>query len=509
MRRRDGADLRELDADLGPQPGQLDREPRRVQDASQQVRPRPERRAVDHDGKLLAVAGDASASERACTRVRDEPTGDVGVPLAPGEPEPDAQVPVAQRRAQGLLDALGAGRPASDRVLEGPHPPQALVALARDAAVDLALDPAPERAERHRDRQGRDGGAEERPAPQEQPGAEHDHGEGAAEHDRDGAVDDRAVDDAVDLVQPVTCDRDPDRDADRRPREEQHRRHDPDHAAVRGVGDRAHDEAQRDQPRRPGEPLHLQAAVAVGVPVADDDRGDAQEEPGEHRAPCDPGQWLEDVCRRDVERAGAAAVPVLEAGASDQEQDHEEGDGREDRRHRDPPARRGEVAVGEGERDRERPCVEGGPQRHRDGTRHRSTRRRGAAARGLRRVRVAEREQRDGDRARHQDPPDPVAGPVPQDDEAHDGRGQERREDEGHPPPREVLAAPEPVDRDRPREHACRRGGGGQREGETPAHVPILPPSPGAAHGATTEIPDRLDRPALSPGRAPRAAPVA
>ena len=149
-------------------------------------------------------------------------------------------------------------------------------------------DPAAQRLEGHRDDSGRDhGGPEPVGLAAEQPAHAHDQEDVAGRDDqRRHAVDDRAIDDHVDVVEPVPEDRDG--EADRQQEERHLQRHSCRPGLLPARDGLAHD--QRHQPgrqrrRRDHEPAQLLPGLALRASQPDDHAADGREQrdrDGEH-----------------------------------------------------------------------------------------------------------------------------------------------------------------------------------------------------------------------------------
>ena len=177
------------------------------------------------------------------------------------------------RRLQALVDdaaQLAAERVELDLVAqpraEAGQRLRGVVAAAVEAAVDRRLDAGARGAEQRGDRQRRDRDREAR-LPDREPDQQHEPEVGGAEQRGERAVDERAVDDDVDVVEAVAEDRD--RGGERRGHAEQaehHPRHDLARAGVEvhELGDDEQDGEQRDgqQAASEREPLELLALDA-------------------------------------------------------------------------------------------------------------------------------------------------------------------------------------------------------------------------------------------------------
>ncbi len=103
------------------------------------------------------------------------------------------------------------------RAAEGLERALRVVAAAVEAPVDSSLDSGPHGTEERGDGERGDGDGQVRASAERREHlleAEHDPEVGAGEERRDRAVDDRPVDDPVELVEAVAEDGDPGRDGD-------------------------------------------------------------------------------------------------------------------------------------------------------------------------------------------------------------------------------------------------------------------------------------------------------
>ena len=133
------------------------------------------------------------------------------VGLALGQPEHELGERIAQRLAQHAADLLRGPEPLAHLVLELLHGAQALRARAVEAAVDDALDPRTQRAERERDDERPGSRHPGRAAAERHSRDERDRDVRRCEQQRQRAVDRRPVDQALDRVEPVASHRDADR----------------------------------------------------------------------------------------------------------------------------------------------------------------------------------------------------------------------------------------------------------------------------------------------------------
>ncbi|HVF78545.1 MAG TPA: hypothetical protein VNA28_09625 [Solirubrobacteraceae bacterium] len=188
----------------------------------------------------------------------------------------------AQLAAKGIEVDLVAQARAEGRQRAG-----RVVALAVEATIDERLDAASGRPEQccHRER-----GAGDRQSRalsqrrQHQPEQQHQSEVGARERQRQHAVDERAVDDDVDVVQAVAQDRHARRERDRRQREQRQQEH---VVAPRCRAGRGQGEPGTGDDRGVGEPLELLALDAARPAHAHDQPRGRQREDGQRGDPED------------------------------------------------------------------------------------------------------------------------------------------------------------------------------------------------------------------------------
>ena len=161
----------------------------------------------------------------------------------------------------------GAARPARSSERKRLDPAQRVIARGGEAPIDGALHPLAQRPEGRGRRQRRRRGDPRRPAAGRDAEPERDRGVDARQQQRQHAVDERAVDQPVDVVEPVAQHRHTDRDRDRAQHQDHGDREDG--VVVRDQGfDEAHQHRRRDQEGRVGEPLQLEPLDPGGAPEA-------------------------------------------------------------------------------------------------------------------------------------------------------------------------------------------------------------------------------------------------
>ena len=208
-------DLGELAADLDPQPGDLDREARPQDHRIEQARGLQQGRVMNESGELKLAAAHRRAPIGRGGQLGNQMPGLVGVNTVVRQPEEEAQARVRDRLRKHLANSLGLGPADAQISQEAIHVLEPLVPRPVEAAIDKRLYPRPQRAEGEGDGEGRGGGRNSRAA------ADHDTAEKGHRDERGGqqhrkrAVDQRRVDQAIDLVEPVAHHRNPDRERDR------------------------------------------------------------------------------------------------------------------------------------------------------------------------------------------------------------------------------------------------------------------------------------------------------
>ena len=349
-------DLGELEAQLDPQAAELHRHRRGVEHR------RAARRAA------AASAGSWSSTPtsrwscpiaRAGAAVVGQRVEDVAVAVRVraglGEAEDHLGARVVERDRERRADVLRLAAPVADVVEEVAQQPHRLDAPAREAPVDGGLQAVAQRAERERRRE-RPGGRGERRAARELPGEQRDERVRAREQRGEHAVDERAVEEAVDLVQAVPRHRDRDRDREPRVDEHQHEQVGRRELADEQAHERGPAEPQRRQQRAVGQPQDLPAPLAAARPVARAQRQRAAEQREQQAEPADPEHRARGSRGR---RRPSSGLRHVAAGTVERrlqrEQQPAPGGRRERERGREPPARRRQAPVREQVGERERP----------------------------------------------------------------------------------------------------------------------------------------------------------
>jgi hypothetical protein len=235
-----------------------------------------------------------------------------------------------------------------------------VIARPGEPPIHGALHPLAQRTEGRRCRQRRRRGDPCRPAAGRDSEPERDRGIDARQQQRQHAVDQRAVDQPVDLVEPVAQHRHTDRDRNRAQHQDQGDREGG--VVIRDEGfDEAYQHRRRDEEGRVGEPFQLQPLDPGGAPEAhahrphgrDQGADDAEED--ERPQPLDPGHRGHRARHVLVWR-----IEPLGCEELDQQQPRE----RHSRAHGDPsPARRRQPAVREDQGDHRHRREEQWPQR--------------------------------------------------------------------------------------------------------------------------------------------------
>ena len=217
----------------------------------------------------------------------------------------------------------GARRPVADLVLERAHAPHPVVARPAEASVDDILDAPPEGKEPDGDderRHRRDpfGAAADEDAQPDRQACERAHEQGGQRH-----VDERAVDETLDRVEPVPGHGNSDRDRHGDLDPEQQREHDP--VEERDAEDPARGTPRRSRGRaRPGRatpPRRARSPAAARSRLErwsrSPDRHRAGDEAGEHADPqqredshsrCSSAQVPHRVARHGIRNVGVVAV---------------------------------------------------------------------------------------------------------------------------------------------------------------------------------------------------------
>jgi hypothetical protein len=207
--------LRELQTDLDAEPGDLDRERGRREDAVQEVGPVQERRVVQQERRADAVAIDRRAGTCVLGQL-DELTRGVGVGLARRQPEQQLRERILERLPEHGADLLRRALVLAHRVLERAHLADGVVSRAAEAAVDRALDDTAERPEGECDCERRRGSHPGRAATGDHTEPDRHTAVRAGEEDCEHGVDERAVHEPLDRVQPIARHRHADRHRDGR-----------------------------------------------------------------------------------------------------------------------------------------------------------------------------------------------------------------------------------------------------------------------------------------------------
>ena len=289
--------LGELEPHLDSEARDLDREARGVENAAEQIGAVEQGALVAEEPDLLSSVlhrrDGAPVAEQGSTTTAPRPSAYAS--LAGSRKSSSA---LGSRRADGEHgpDLLRLAPSLTNVVDECAHASQPLVARAVEAPVHHSLSAAPQRPEGSRDDEDREGRHPGRAPPDRDTCEERNERVHQAEQRSDDAVDERPVDQSIDLVQAGSASR---------PRRPRSRRQPPFRARPRprprpGLADREApdeepDDPQRDQQRRIRQPEHLQPLDPFGAPVATPDRGSADDEAREDRQPGHGSQEAEGV----------------------------------------------------------------------------------------------------------------------------------------------------------------------------------------------------------------------
>ena len=293
-------------------------------------------------------------------RVRNHARNAVGVRLTRGQPKEQLGARVAKGRGEHSSDLLRFSPPLADVIDERAHAPQPFVTEAVESPVHRSLSPAPQRPEGTRDHEHGEGRHPGRTSTEDDAREQRDGGVEETERCGDEGVDERPVDQSIDFVQPVARYSDADRDRHCRLHPEEEADHGVAGLAEHEAPDKKTHDSQWDQKRGVGQPEHLQPLDPLGALVATPDRRRADEEAHEHRQPGRQPQKAEAVRQPKGNRVRHVRERLLELLRQHQQQQQEghRADGED--RVRAPPRRR-KSAVGEHERNCQRPGEEGRP----------------------------------------------------------------------------------------------------------------------------------------------------
>ena len=198
-----------------------------------------------------------------------------------------------RRRSPRGLDAV------ANVVLECANEPNTLVPSAAIPAVDEILHPRAQGTERKRHDERRQGDDPRGVAADDDAERDGDRRVDGEEQQRQRHIDERAIDERVDRIQPVPHDRDPDRRNERELGHEKKCERLGASAAEPGAHHDVEREDEGDQRRTPHEPLHLQALDADRPTKAEDDGEGAGEEACEDPdGERDPGAGVDDELSR-------------------------------------------------------------------------------------------------------------------------------------------------------------------------------------------------------------------
>ena len=212
---------------------------------------------MQEDGDLLAAVLDLRDRAPVGVSVADDARGAAGIGLARREPVEQLGARIPQRRGEHGADLLRLAPSLADIVHERVDALQPVIARPVEAPVDRGLRPPAQRPEGARDKDGGERRDPGRATADSDTREQRDGGIQEPERRGHGRVDERPVDQPVDLVEAVAGHRDADRERDGSLRREQHGEH-----RVAGLAEHeapdeeAHDAERHEQPRV-GQPEHL------------------------------------------------------------------------------------------------------------------------------------------------------------------------------------------------------------------------------------------------------------
>ena len=471
-----GLDLVELAAQLDAEPCDLDREAGRLDDLLEQSRPPLVDGAVEHHPEREPRARDRRSHATVLRLVAGGPATRIDVELALGQEEAQLEPGVGEHLAEHRLDRLGRGASGA-QVLEEAHDPRSrVVASAAEAAVDRVLHPRAQRPEGDRDEQRRHGRRPGRAAAERRAEQQGGRRIGAGEQQGEHAVDERAVDDPVDLVEAVAKHRHADRRRDRPEHEEEEGGEDGPvvAVAVRERPRQADEQRRRNQHGGVGQPLELKALDPGGAPEAHAHGLDSCKQAGEHAEEGERPEQPEHA-GEPWQRPVDVLVGRFEGLAVEEAQDEKGRYGRGGGERNAPPPRRGQAAIGKDERDRDQHREQERPGRlipqHRPlGARESA----GLLLQGIRRVGLRDAESRHQKRVPDQQPADRMTWSPHRHQQPDPARG-EHDSDPERPLPRRLSVRARQRVQHRP-EHAEPHGGSRENPGPRggPAHGTIV-----------------------------------
>ena len=209
----------------------------------------------------------------------------VGIRLAGRQPKEQLGARVPQGGSEHRADTLGFASPLADVVDKRQHTTQPVVAPSVESPVDRSLSPPPQRPEGTCNHERGERRHPSRASARNDTADYCDDGIHETERCREQGVDERAVDQSIDLVQPVAHYGDAHRERDGRLHREQKRERRIAVLAEHQAQDEEAHDPQRDQKRRVGQPEHLQPLDPLGALVPGPRRRRADEETCEDRQP--------------------------------------------------------------------------------------------------------------------------------------------------------------------------------------------------------------------------------
>ena len=308
-------------------------------------------RVVEHDSQRLPVTHDRDPLASVVRPAGYRYSARVDVELALRQEEEQLQTWVAQQLAEKSVNVLGNGAAGAQILEEVGHPAQRVVAGAVEAPIDGVLHPRAQRAKRNRNDERGGRGRPPRPTAECRPQQYGRRSERQRQNERDGAVDERAIKDDVDVVEAVSEDGEARGQRNGRKAEAEHG--DPSLQSP-GWPDEPSRHEESGRGGRDGasceHKLELLTLEATRSAQADDHRCRSEPDPGDHKQPAGqvdrvhrPARTCEaERVRRARERLGVPPGPK-------RSRDHEQGHPDQEARQRRPPAPRGEPPVGEEE----------------------------------------------------------------------------------------------------------------------------------------------------------------
>jgi hypothetical protein len=299
---------------------------------------------------------------RVTGRVDDHRSEAIGVRIARRQAEEQLDARVPEGCCEDEPDILRLSPPVRDLVDERAHATQPFVAEAVESPVHRSLCPTSQGAEGGRDREYCEGRHPGRPSADRDTREQRDDGVHEGERRSQNRVDESAVDQPVDFVQPVARYCNAHGDCHRRLHREQKGDHGVAGSAEHEIPEKETNDPQRNEQSRIGQPKHLQPLCPPGAPVANPRRRGADEEACKDGQPGECSQKTESVWQPQRERIRHVRERRLEPIRHHEHQhQNDQRTGGEERVRA--PAPRRQPAVREHECNRQRPGEERRPQR--------------------------------------------------------------------------------------------------------------------------------------------------